>query len=425
MAPTDKPTEATRYDLQPLEDALKARGLEGIYTRDFMVQLSDDIAKLRSKELSLLEIKQTDKAPTWLRNSLTGEVNPPNPGLRAYSSHWYNSYLRIAAYGYGRGPELVIEARHRDGLIAPPQHEFDSSKACSPVQLTSHAPLQDDHLTHKQRDWAACNDVWSVSKMRTLLQLQITQCYLQAAVPRIDKVVCMGLGSLSRVTGSLNGLDAWFRPYSQHIVALTIAAALDDLYHRSYRRYGEDATKVRVLAQDPGYTNSDKQILADNGITVVEDPSGLIAIDEKTFVMSAFPSFPLYEIIADMLPGSGPATIFDASLPPSITSGTVSSAMRYNEFAAPRVKKMLQGWSAHAFRWDEQEFLDINERLQMAVDWLPRMHLFLRHRTATTAPVEIDAEIDEQMVQISDTIDELLPSGFQWLRQRIIRLINP
>ncbi|KAF2451324.1 hypothetical protein P171DRAFT_467920 [Karstenula rhodostoma CBS 690.94] len=319
MAPADKQAGATRYDLQPLEDALKARGLEGIFTRDFMVKLSEDTAKLRSGELSLAAIKHENTAPAWLRNTLTSEVNPPNPGLRTYSGHWYNSYLRIAAYGYGKGPDLLIEARHKDGLVGPPDHEFDPSKTCSPVQLTSHAPHQDDQLMQKQQNWAACNELWGASKTRTLLQLQIIQQYLQSGAPRIDKLVCMGLGSLSRQTGSLNGLDAWFRPYSQHIVALTIAKALDDLYDQRYERYGESESKVRVLAQDPGYSDSDKQVLAENGITVLEDPNGLIAIDEKTFVMSAFPSFPLYEIVADMLPGSGPAAIFDASLPTSVT----------------------------------------------------------------------------------------------------------
>ncbi|OAG08543.1 uncharacterized protein CC84DRAFT_1174004 [Paraphaeosphaeria sporulosa] len=319
MASADIQAGATRYDLQPLEDALKARGLEGIYTRDFMVQLSNDTAKLRLGELSLAALKHEDTAPAWLRNSLTGEVNPPNPGLRTYSGHWYNSYLRIAAYGYGKGPDLLIKARHTDGLIAPPDHGFDPHKACSPVQLTSHAPHQDDQLTQKLQNWAVCNDVLGVSRTRTLAQLQIIQHYLQSGAPRIDKVVCMGLGSLSRQTGTLSGLDAWFRPYSQHIVALSIAKALDDLYEHQYERYGDNDTRVRVLAQDPGYSDSDKQVLAENGITVLEDPNGLIAIDEKTFVMSAFPSFPLYEIIADMLPGSGPAAIFDASLPASVT----------------------------------------------------------------------------------------------------------
>ncbi|KAJ4352378.1 uncharacterized protein N0V89_007726 [Didymosphaeria variabile] len=421
MAPADKQSGATQYDLQPLEDALVARGLEGIYTRDFMQKLSDDTAKLRSGELSLAEVKDTKTGSAWLRNTLTSEVNPPNPGLRTYSGHWYNSYLRIAAYGYGRGPDLLVEAHHKDGRIEPPDHAFDPSKTCSPVQLTSHAPHQDDQLTQKQQNWAACNDLYAVSKTRALLQLQIALQHLQSGGPRVDKVVCMGLGSLTRQTGSLNGLDAWFRPYSQHIVALSIAQALDELYDQHYERYGEDKSKVRVLAQDPGYSNSDKQILVENDITVLEDPEGLLAIDENTFVISAFPSFPLYEIIADMLP-AGPAAIFDASLPISVTDTPVSSSMQYNEFAAPRVKKMLQGWQAHELRWDEQELLDMNQKLKMAVDWLPRMRLFLKPNDSSW---EGDNEkVTEDILRRRNRLDEMVPSGVKLLRQRILRLIN-
>jgi hypothetical protein len=421
MASADKQAGATQYDLQPLEDALEARGLEGIYTRHFMQTLSDDTAKLRSGELSLAGIKHEDTAPAWLRNLLTGEVNPPNPGLRTYSGHWYNSYLRIAAYGYGKGPDLLIEAQHNNGRVGPPEHVFDPSKTCSPLQLTSHAPHQDDQLMQKQQNWAACNGSYGVSNTKTLLQLQITLQYLQSGAPRVDKVVCMGLGSLSRQADTLKGLDAWFRPYSQHIVALSIAQALDDLHEQHHERYGNSKSKVRVLAQDPGYSDSDKQVLAENDITVIDDPNGLIAIDEKTFVMSAFPSFPLYEIIADMLP-DGPAAIFDASLPTSVTDAQFSSAQQYNEFAAPRVKKMLQGWRGHDLRWDEQELSNINQKLQMAVDWLPRMRLFLRENSSTAID---DEKIYNDILRRKGILDEMLSSGVQWLRQRILRLIKP
>ncbi|KAL1597838.1 hypothetical protein SLS60_008325 [Paraconiothyrium brasiliense] len=422
MAPADKQSGATQYDLQPLEDALVARGLQGIYSRDFMQRLSDDTAKLRSGELSLVQLKDRETGSAWLRNTLTSEVNLPNPGLRTYAGHWYNSYLRIAAYGYGRGPDLLVEARHKDGRIGPPDHVFDPSKTCSPVQLTSHAPQQDDQLTQKQQNWAACNHLYGASKTKALIQLQITHQHLQSGAPRINKVVCMGLGSLTRQTGSLNGLDAWFRPYSQHIVALSIAHALDDLYKQHHERYGEDQSRVRVLAQDPGYSNTDKQVLAENDITVLEDPNGLLAIDENTFVISAFPSFPLYEIIADMLPG-GPAAIFDASLPMSVIDAQISSSMQYNEFAAPRVKRMLKGWQAHELKWDEQELSDMNQKLKMAVDWLPRMRLFLK-------PSDSSAEggtkkVADDMLRRKHRLDEMIPSGVQLLRQRILRLIKP
>lgn len=420
MAPADKQQAATQYDLQPLEDALGACGLEGIYTRAFMQKLSQDTTKLRSGELSLAEVKDNKTAPLWLRNALTNQVDPPNPGLRTYSGHWYNSYLRIAAFGYGKGPDLLIEARHKDGRIGPPDYVFDPVKTCAPVQLTSHVPVQDSQLTQKQQNWAACKDLFDASKTRILLQLQVTLQYLQSDAPQIHKVVCMGLGSLTRQTGTLNGLDAWYRPYFQHVIALSIAQAFNDLHDQHPERFGESKYEVHVLAQDPGYSQSDKQVLAENDMTVLDDPDGLLVIDKNTFVMSAFPSFPLFEIIADMLP-EGPAAIFDASLPATINHTQVKSAQQYNEFASPRVKKMLQGWQAHDFKWDEQELLEIDRKLHMAVDWLPRMRLYLRNNSSPQADEEITSEIERR----KDVLHELLaPSGLSSLRRCILRLIK-
>lgn len=408
----------TSFDLQPLEDALAAHNLHGIYTRDFLQQLSSDTARLRSGELSLNDLRSDSKAPLWLQNPFTKAVNAPNPGLRVYSGHWYNSYLRLAAHGYGKAPDLVIESRQNDGLISPPNNPFSPTDACAPVQLTSHTPYQDDHLAQKQQIWAHCSDEFLSSKNRKLLQLQVTAEQLQVGAPRIDKIVCMGLGTLARQTGSLEGLDARHRPYFQHIVALGIAQGLEELYSNLPEHFGKEVSQVSVIAQDPNYSESDKTLLAEKGITVLEDPNGLLAIDEQTFVMSAFPSFPLYEIIADMLP-TGPAAIFDASLP---TDGKLGSTMRCNEFAAPRVKRLLAGYRMYDFRWDEDELSDINNRMQEALHWLPRMHLFFKsnHEGDDQLHPNITKDIQKRQQRVGD----MIPSGAQLLYQRILRSVG-
>lgn len=408
----------TAFDLQPLEDALAAHGLRGIYTRDFLQQLSSDTTRLRSGELSLRDIRSDSKAPLWLRNSFNNVVNAPNPGLRVYSGHWYNSYLRLAAHGYGKGPDLVIESRQNDGLISPPNNPFSPTEICAPVQLTSHAPYQDDNLAQKQQIWAHSCDNFLASKTRKLLQLQITTEHLQIGAPRINKIVCMGLGTLTRQTGSLEGLDARYRPYFQHIVALGIAQGFEELYSKHPGNFGEEVPQVTVLAQDPNYSESDKTLLAEKGITVLEDPSGLLAIDENTFVMSAFPSFPLYEIIADMLP-NGPAAIFDASLP---TDGKLGSTMRCNEFAAPRVRKLLAKYRIYDFRWDEVELSDMNDKMQEALHWLPRMHLFFQPNPEDND--QLDPKIMEDIQERQQLVGTMLPSGAQLFYQRILRSVG-
>lgn len=419
MAPQEVQSDPTVFDLQPLEDALDACGLTGIYTRPFIQQLSEDTARLRAGELTIAHLRSTSSAPIWLRNPFTSVSSPPNPGFRNYSGHWYNSYLRIAAHGYGKAPDLVVESRQHDGLIAPPTYAFDPAATCAPVQLTSHTPYQDDHLEQKQQIWAACQEVFLASRTRRLLQLQITSEHLRSGAPRIQKVVCMGLGTLTRQTGSLEGLDAKHRPYFQHIAALSIAQGLEQLYAQHQERYGEQKSGIRIFTQDPNYSNSDKTVLTENGITVLEDPNGLLAIDEHTFVMSAFPSFPLYEIIADMLPG-GPAAIFDASLP---TDGKLGSTMRCNEFAAPRVRKMLANYRIHRPKWDERELSVIHSKMEEALHWLPRMHLFFAAQKTSDAE-ECSPKVEEDIRRRQDLIDGMFLGGAQLLYQRVLRSVG-
>ncbi|KAF1972112.1 hypothetical protein BU23DRAFT_166138 [Bimuria novae-zelandiae CBS 107.79] len=235
--------------------------------------------------------------------------------------------------------------------------------------------------------------------------------------PRIDRVVCMGLGSFTRQTGSLEGLDPAHRPYFQHIVALSIAEALDDMYKQHSECYGHQSLPVRVIAQDPNYSESDKTVLAENGITVLDDPDGLLAIVKNTFVMSAFPSFPLYEIIADMLPG-GPAAIFDASLP---IDGHGDSTMAYNDFAAPRVRRMVALYRIHSFKWDEQELSDLNQKMHESMHWLSRMHLFFQPNLSGVD--ELSPIVVEDIQSREDLIKNMVPSGFQVLRQLFVRSI--
>ena len=405
----------TKYDFQPLEDALHAHGLNAIYTRDLVEKLSKDAADLRARNLSLATVKDPKAAPIWLRNVFTGEIDTPNPGLRLYTGHWYNSYLRIAAHGYGRGPDLANSTRHHDGLIAPPHHAFDPSQACAPVRLTSFYPSQDDQLPQKQLDWEACKNVFGASRTKTLLHLQITSQHLQSSAPRISKVVAMGLGTLSP---NVLRPDDRYRPCSQHVIALSIAEALDNLYEQHPERYGQSTQRVCVLAQDPSYSESDKQLLTEHGFSVVDDPDGLLAIDKNTLIMSAFPSFPLFEIVADILPG-GPAAIFDASLP---TGFTVDSLMTYNEFATPRVRKMLQGRLIHRLKWDESDLHQIEEKIPMAVHWLLDMKLFFQ--TASSEPTGNSNKVIEDIQRRENLIRSFIPGAFQLLRQRLFSAIG-
>jgi hypothetical protein len=63
---------------------------------------------------------------------------------------------------------------------------------------------------------------------------------------------------------------------------------------------------VKCYAQDPAYTDPDKQALAALGVTVLDDPRGFIEVDEQSVVLSIAPNVPVKQIVIDI---SRPAVI--------------------------------------------------------------------------------------------------------------------
>ena len=58
--------------------------------------------------------------------------------------------------------------------------------------------------------------------------------------------------------------------------------------------------EITCFAQDPAYSDVDKEFLKSIGITPVNDPKGFLEVDSKTLVFSASPDVPVREIIIDI-----------------------------------------------------------------------------------------------------------------------------
>ncbi|PWY96682.1 hypothetical protein BO94DRAFT_453567 [Aspergillus sclerotioniger CBS 115572] len=58
---------------------------------------------------------------------------------------------------------------------------------------------------------------------------------------------------------------------------------------------------IKILVQDPAYTESDVELLKEFNIVVVEDPVGFLEVDEETFVFSCSPNVPVRQIVLDMV----------------------------------------------------------------------------------------------------------------------------
>ncbi|KAI0843564.1 hypothetical protein F5Y06DRAFT_291479 [Hypoxylon sp. FL0890] len=122
---------------------------------------------------------------------------------------------------------------------------------------------------------------------------------------KVTKIVCFGLGDITR-----KAPEWWKARHSprshefeariiesrmiQHLIALTIA----DVLHAR----GESRDAVRLLAQDPDYTDETKEILRAAGFEIVGQfgAGGFAEVDDESVVFSAFVAAPVKQIIADI-----------------------------------------------------------------------------------------------------------------------------
>jgi len=124
---------------------------------------------------------------------------------------------------------------------------------------------------------------------------------------RISNIVCIGLGTLDASDPMKAGSIV------QHIAASFIAEDLAQLYEAEGIPLQDS---IRIIAQDPAYTDLDRQALSELPvpIEVVSDPEGFLAINEHSLVFSSYPSVPVKQLIADLAietpGGKGPAALF-------------------------------------------------------------------------------------------------------------------
>lgn len=176
--------------------------------------------------------------------------------------------------------------------------------------------------------WAS--SLWEVHPEHKALGEPFKALSTDLGTTKINKLVCIGLGSLSQAPfHTLEELreaheeaqemeenyywGLWhIRPYFQHLAAQTIAQILKDQ---------NDGKPLDLYAQDIGYRENDIKVLEDNvdkfgnndgkGNFAVLDGSpspheGFLKIDPETFVLTVQPTIPLRQMVCET---STPAAI--------------------------------------------------------------------------------------------------------------------
>jgi hypothetical protein len=156
--------------------------------------------------------------------------------------------------------------------------EYEDGKDLEPVHISSERL---NIIIRSQEDTKAgyqpSRKAWLSSQ--TFLSLKTNVDSITFPV-KVTKIVCFGLGSLARS-----------RANTQH-------AAVESLISYFKGKTGHD---VRCYAQDPAYSDIDKEFLKKTtGIDVIEDPKAFLEVNENTFVISVSPDVPVRQIVSDL-----------------------------------------------------------------------------------------------------------------------------
>lgn len=81
------------------------------------------------------------------------------------------------------------------------------------------------------------------------------------------------------------------QPFSMHSLLLT----LKELFCEKLR-----TEKIACYVQDPLYANCDRLLLGAHGINVLDNPDGLIEVDNSTLVISCGPNVRIRLIVMDV-----------------------------------------------------------------------------------------------------------------------------
>ncbi|KAF9736684.1 hypothetical protein PMIN06_002716 [Paraphaeosphaeria minitans] len=155
-----------------------------------------------------------------------------------------------------------------------------------------------EQMTDWRNQLQRTKKLWTDSKACVEVRGAIINC---SNPVRITRIVCFGLGTLTFDEKN-------FRRILQHLMVSELA----DMLHSFHREKDTSSSPVEIFLQNPSYEEKDKQLLRGlhDGIKFVEDPRGLLEMNQDTLVIAAFvpTMFPVMQIVADMFEkGQGPA----------------------------------------------------------------------------------------------------------------------
>lgn len=152
-----------------------------------------------------------------------------------------------------------------------------------------------------RRDFEACLTDWEkAEEMRRRLRSALEK--VDDKLPPVKKIVAFACATITD--------EERPGPRFQHVLMLALKRILEA--HQQQARLDTANLGAAVpppatppplipcFAQDPAYTDVDKTILAEHGVTVLDDPRGFLEVDDQSAVLSFAPNICVRQIVADI-----------------------------------------------------------------------------------------------------------------------------
>lgn len=201
----------------------------------------------------------------------------------------------MSHFSYATSPILVATVSDTETRLEPCllyttyqsliNHRYSDQALC-PLQICygGHNEQQNHSNLKDTRDaFHSYRGTWEASDDCQRLKSSMAAA---ASLPGITKIIAFACSSMSRDDDHTRHRSA-----SQHALILTF---------RDMLQASQPGVQIECLAQDPVYTEVDKTVLSELGITVVDDPQGFLDVDDQSVVLSFSPNVPVRQIITDL-----------------------------------------------------------------------------------------------------------------------------
>ncbi|KAH8904778.1 hypothetical protein BR93DRAFT_980511 [Coniochaeta sp. PMI_546] len=300
-----------------------------LWRREDLVDIEQQLAQSRTAEK--FTVRRTDGSVVHIKNPIFGVQKPIWKPYVKFQEYWHQ--VRTTPDGPPETYQCTYLVDWTNQTV--PNYE---------------GPIEGVRLLfeNSQKRWnasATCKAF--TSQLRQLLSQDVNR-------KQVTKIVCFGLGELNLKPPDWWRIENNSRPddeqetetsliegaLTHHAIALTMASIA-----RSLIRNG-DTGAVRLLTQDPCYSDDTKDMLRELGFEVVGDHGacGFAEMDDESIVFSAFAKAPVKQIIADL---ARPAVIICAKS----TSAGVFSRLRkpWGDPESPRTRQMWKEYENYDF----------------------------------------------------------------------------